>query len=228
MRERLIIATLLAFTLITAACAAGREPEPAGNLLGNPGFEDGADPWFSLKPPNFTVSIKDVAHSGSASALLRMRAQPEDEGTKVFYLVQEVNPGEFLELISGYYRVDHWVRGTKKQYLQFVVIVFGADDLSPPFLNHQIRYLLAGIENEPFAIGNARFVLLGKEDPAPGQWVSFRRNLRQDFQQLWGAVPERFENIRLLFEVRYDDKAAGEGPIEADVYYDDLYMGRAP
>ncbi len=41
-------------------------------------------------------------------------------------------------------------------------------------------------------------------------------------------MPENFENIRVLFEVRYDDKIVGEGPLAADVYYDDLYFGPAP
>ena len=31
-----------------------------------------------------------------------------------------------------------------------------------------------------------------------------------------------------IFEVRYDDKQVGEGPLGADVYYDDLYFGPAP
>jgi hypothetical protein len=29
----------------------------------------------------------------------------------------------------------------------------------------------------------------------------------------------------MLFEVRYDNKQPQDGPMEADVYYDDLYMG---
>ena len=50
----------------------------------------------------------------------------------------------------------------------------------------------------------------------------------EDFQRLWGAVPQGYEKIRVLFEVRYDDKAQDEGPLEADVYYDDLYSGPLP
>ena len=44
---------------------------------------------------------------------------------------------------------------------------------------------------------------------------------------MWGAVPEGFDKMRVLFEVRYDEKQAGATPAEADVYYDDLYMGPA-
>jgi hypothetical protein len=75
-------------------------------------------------------------------------------------------------------------------------------------------------------ISNAHFVFLGREDPPLEQWVPFRVNVRDDFQRLWGAAPEGFEKIRVLFEVRYDSKAPGEAPA-ADVYYDDLYFGPA-
>ncbi len=55
--------------------------------------------------------------------------------------------------------------------------------------------------------------------------MEFEAQVGEDFQRLWGAVPQDYESIRLLFEVRYDDKAQGEGPLEADMYYDDLYSG---
>jgi hypothetical protein len=51
-------------------------------------------------------------------------------------------------------------------------------------------------------------------------------NVRQDFLDQWGAVPENFEYVRLLFEVRYDSRTSGETP-SADVYYDDLHFGQA-
>jgi hypothetical protein len=149
--------------------------------------------------------------------------------------VQEVAPSEFPELISGYYRVENWLRGTPKQYLQFVVILFAPTNLTKdkegaaltaPFSNYQIRYPLAGISEEPFLIANAFFKFLGTEDPRQGEWVYFESNIKQDFQELWGAVPEGYSKIRVLFEVRFDDKEAGS-PAEADVYYDDLYMGPA-
>jgi hypothetical protein len=229
----------LGLVLAVAACGGGSASQistsptattptsAGGNLFGNPGFEDGRDPWFSLKPPDFLVS-EDVAHSGKASAFLPFRADKDEEGNKIYYLVQEIQPKELPEVISGYYRVENWNKGTEKQYLQFVVIVFGADNLPGGYVNHQIRYLLAGINEPPFAIGNAQFVFLSLEDPPVGEWVHFERNLRDDFKKFWGAVPEDFENIRILFEVRYDDKKVGEGPLGADVYYDDMYTGPAP
>lgn len=208
-----------------SSCAAGSEPTPV-NQFANPGLEDGADPWFSLRSPDFIVSEK-IARSGQASALLELRAQAGEDGTKISYLVQEIQPEEFPEVMSGSYRVERWVPGTEKQYLQFAVIAFGAQNLPGGYPNHQIRYILAGIDEEPFAIANTRFVFLGTEDLPVGEWVEFQARVRDDFQRLWGAVPEGYEKIRVLFEVRYDDKALGEGPLEADVYYDDLYSGPA-
>lgn len=196
-----------------------------GNVFQNPGFEDGREPWYSINPPSFVLS-DELPHAGQASALLEMRAEPQVEGTKVFYLVQEVAPQEFPEVISGDYRVSKWVRGTRLQYLQFAVIAFGANNLPGDFSNHQIRYILAGIDEEPFGISNAHFVFLSREDPPLDEWIPFEVNVRDDFLELWGAVPE-YDNIRVLFEVRYDDKAPGEGAAEADVYYDDLYFGPA-
>lgn len=221
--------SMLSLLAVAAACGGGNPaPPPTGdNIFGNPSFEDDQSPWFSLKPPEFVLS-DDVSHSGNTSAFLPFRADQSEVDNKIYYLVQEVEPQEFPEVISGYYRVDEWEKGTPKQYLQFVVIVFGGDNPPENFTNHQIRYLLAGIDAPPFGIANARFVFLTKEEPQTSQWVHFERNLREDFQQFWGAVPQNFDKIRVLFEVRYDDKAAGEGPVSADVYYDDLYMGPAP
>lgn len=196
------------------------------NLFRNPGFESKEDPWCVIHPPMFLVT-QDQAHSGHWSALLQMREPADATGTKVFYLVQELDVEEFPELVSGYYRVENWAKGTPKQYLQFVVIVFEAANRPwPDINNHQIRYPMAGIDEDPFKIGNAFFVYVGKDQTRTGEWVYFERNIRQDFQEHWGAVPKGFSKIRVLFEVRYDDKESG-APAEADVYYDDLYIGSA-
>jgi len=211
-------------------CVPQEPIEGQANLFHNPGFEAGEDPWCTAhpgQPTKFQVS-GDYAHSGESSALLRMRVPAEEQGkAKVFYLVQEVMPEEFPELISGYYWVENWTRGTPKQYLQFVVVAFDVTNLPGGYSNHQIRYPLAGISEEPFPITNAHFVFISKEDPRTGEWVYFERNLKQDFEALWGAAPEGFSKIRVLFEVRYDDKQPGPSPANADVYYDDLYMGPA-
>jgi len=199
--------------------------EGQANLFRNPGFESGEDPWCVLRLPKFEVS-QEQSHSGQSGALLQMQVLAETTGDMVYYLVHEVAPGEFPEFISGYYRVEKWTKGTPKQYLQFSVIVAEATNLPGGFSNHQVRYPLAGISEDPFAISNAFFVYIGREEPTIGQWVYFERNVKQDFESLWGAVPEGFSKIRVLFEVRFDDKEAG-APAEAEVYYDDLYMGPA-
>jgi len=227
-RAVLFAAAVVALSVAITACSnsdGGREPPAGGNLFPNPSFEEGRDPWYSLKPPDFELA-QDVAHSGQASALLRMSDSVEQAGAKIYYLVQEVAPQEFPEVISGYYRVDGWVKGTAKQYLQFVVIAFGPDNLTDA-PNVQIRYLLAGIDAPPFPISNAKFVFLSRDEPVTGEWVHFQRNLREDFKQSWGAVPKGFDKLRILFEVRFDDKVAGQGAPRADVHYDDLYMGPA-
>lgn len=211
--------------------------DPSGNVLAHPGFEDCPAPdstpcgeWFALKPPDFQVT-SDQAHSGNNSAYLMMRQPAEAEDVAINYLVQEVNPSEFPEVLSGFYRIDNWKRGAEKQYLQFVIIVWGAENAptssnGTPFGNHQIRYILTGIDEDPFQISNAQFVYIHEKEPVQGEWVPFEVNVKQDFEELWGAVPTGYERIRLLYEVRYDDKVPGD-PAEADVYYDDLYFGPA-
>jgi len=219
-----------ALTPVTTDCVPQAPLEGQANLLHNPGFESGRKPWCSLhlgEVTAFEVS-QALPHSGQSSAYLKMRVPAEETGdAKVFYLVQEVTPEQFPELISGYYRVEKWTKGTPKQYLQFVVIAFDVTNLTVGYPNYQMRYPLAGISEEPFQIANAFFVFLTKEEPRTGEWVYFERNIKEDFQQYWGAVPEGFPKLRILFEVRYDDKQAGPSPAEADVYYDDLYMGPA-
>jgi hypothetical protein len=226
---------LVAVCLALAACSgAGQGGEaPAGNLFGNPGFEEGAQPWFSLESEAwgapFTVSTAQ-ARSGASSGLLTLRS--EDGGAaRVYGIVQDVSPGEFPELLSGAYYVERWEQGTPKQYLQAVVIVWGADN-APSGLgdveNHQIRYVLAGVDAPPLAISNARYIMLGSGAPATGQWVPFERNVREDFEQQWGAAPKGFDSLRVFFEVRWDERDASDGPLAADVYYDDLFLGAPP
>ena len=210
----------------TLTPGAYEAPAGSANVFGNPGFEDGNRYWMALHEQTVETTTTE-AHSGKSSAYLKMRDPAEATGAKVYYLVQEVAPAQFPELISGYYRVDNWTRGTKKQYLQFVVIVFAPTNLGGQYPNYQIRFPLVGISEEPFPIGNAYFKFLTRDlEPRQGEWVYFESNIKQDFEEKWKAVPEGYSKIRVLFEVRYDDKEAGL-PAEADVHYDDLYMGPA-
>jgi hypothetical protein len=203
-------------------------PNPPGNLLRNAGFEEGPEPWISLNPESSFVLSTDAAFTGTTSALLQMRDGPESTGTRIYYLVQEVTPLQFPEVMRGAYRVLNWSKGTEKQYLQAVVIVFGADNNPVPGAdNFQVRYLLAGVDEAPLEIGNARYLSFSSEEPVEGSWLGFETNVMDDFEEQWGVVPAGFEKIRVLFEVRFDEKVATDGTSQADVFYDDLYLGSA-
>ncbi len=214
---------LVAIALIIIGLSGCRPAQP--NLLRNGSFEQGIAPWFSLASENWAgFSITDrYAKDGRFSAYLALRADKNDHGAKVFGLIQELSPQRFPKKLLGYYRVENWRRGTEKQYLQCVVIVWG-DRAVAQYQNIQIRYILTGIAEPPFAISNARFVFLGGREPTIGQWVHFQRDLHADLLQYWGHVPENFEKIRVLFEARYDDKELGT-ELAADVYYDALSLG---
>jgi hypothetical protein len=155
-----------------------------------------------------------------------MRTTDTSPATHIWGVVQEVTPKSFPEILSGAYRVDNWQRGTERQYLQVVVIAFDAKNSPINAPNYQIRYILGGIDKPPFQINNAQYVFLNTGEPAQGDWIEFSRNVKEDFQRLWGAVPEDFRMVRSLFEVRYDQRQPGELPA-ADVYFDDLYLGSA-
>jgi hypothetical protein len=231
-------AWLLAVVIVAAACSSGGgggsngggTPPPQANLFQNPGFEEGREPWISLdseawgKP--FTVS-SNRAHSGTNSALLELRS--EDGGAvKVYGVVAEILPEEFPEVLSGHYYVERWEKGTPRQYLQAAVIVQGAKNIPREVAqagNHQMRYILAGVDEQPTFISNARYVMVSEDAPATGRWVPFELDIKGDFEELWGDVPRGFSRLRILFEVRWDDRLPSDMPSAADVYYDDLYAG---
>ena len=195
-----------------------------GNLFVNPGLEEGDTGWTSLQPDASFVVSTERAQGGSSSALLRMRDPAEAGGIKVYYLVQEISPELWPDEISGAYRVENWAPGSEIQYVQFVVVAFGPSNMPDEYTNWQIRYPLAGLDEPPYQLENARFQFLGSGQPRTGEWIQFRTNIREDFERAWGVVPENFEKIRVLFEVRWEEKVPG-APASADVYYDDLYIG---
>jgi hypothetical protein len=215
--------------LVTAQCTSHSfkaELASSQNLLMNDSFEAGKESWFSLVTPNWeSFEITDrYANDGRHSAYLGLRAPSSTVGTKIVGIVQEVSPSEFPRRLSGFYHVEHWRRGAQKQYLQVVVIVF-ADPTNKPFPNYQLRYVLSGIDRPPLHIMNAKYVFSGVSEVQEGHWIRFDFDLHSDFRRHWGQVPQGFMKIRILFEVRYDDKTAGADDVRADVYYDDLYLG---
>jgi len=229
MRSRAVIIAAIIAALAATMSACGGGGDPPAELLANPGFEDGKTGWTALAnsdgwAPDFDIS-QDIVRSGSRSALLAMRVPPQGGDVRIFGVTQEVAPDDMPAELSGWYRVDGWQRGTARQYLQVVVVVFNSDNRPlPNAVNHQIRYILAGITEPPFRIDNAKYVFAGPPEPVQGEWVPFRFNVADDFRRLWGEEPRGFDNIRLLFEVRYDGRAETEQPA-ADVYYDDLHFG---
>ena len=223
MNKKIILPVILVLTLL--GCA--KEGKRGENAFLNGDFEKGTAPWFFLEGnPNwlgFSVS-QGMARSGKSSARILVDAGPDKSGTKVYGVIQEVSPPRFPDTISGYYRVEKWKRGTPKQYLQFVVIVWG-DPAVKKWSNHQIRYILTGVDKPPFRIGNAKFEILGPKEPVMGEWVFFERKVGEDFMKHWGGIPSGYSKIRVLFEARYDGKRKGSKDVFAEVYYDDLFFG---
>jgi hypothetical protein len=202
--------------------------DDGGNLLRNAGFESGTEPWHTMDSPSWSPSFEvtdAVAHGGSHSVHLQLAPPGAPALNRVFGVVQDLTPAELPEYVSGYYRVENWEKATDIQYLQFVVIAFTGDPGVAGAGNIQIRYLLAGAATEPFAIDNAKFVFIDKADPQQGEWVHFGRNIRDDFQNSWGAVPQNVTSVRIFFEARFDSPTEIQPQIAGDVYYDDLYMG---
>src|SRR5437870_2958081 len=97
----------------SSVCATGGEPAQ-GNLLQNPGFEEGSEPWLATTtsvnadPRVHFSRTEAIAHSGTASAHLQMGDPAEASGAKVYYLVQEITPSEFPDKVKGFYRVENW------------------------------------------------------------------------------------------------------------------------
>jgi hypothetical protein len=221
---------LFLLMIATTQCKAKpwHQPRPNAprNQFLNGSFEEGTDPWFALTThhwESFSISVQH-ARKGHYSAHLGLRAGSDAEGTKIVGVIQELRPTEFPRRLSGYYRIEGWKRGAPKQYLQAVVIVIG-DPSARPYPNYQLRYVLTGVDKPPLTIVNARYRIPDKSGLQEGIWVRFDFNLCADFQRQWGRIPSEFSRIRVLFEVRYDEKKAGGNEARADVYYDELYIG---
>lgn len=216
----LVFTVIVLITVGALSCSDGG----AGSMFDNPGLEDGEDAWEVLDGPGFQ-RVTDQARSGEASALVQLKAAAEDSGTGRSHLLQDLEADDFPQALSGFFRVENWTKGTEAQFVQVSVIVFSATNLGQEFPNHQIHYILTGSAPDPSPDTNIRNVRLGDEEPIQNQWIRFQADLSKDFTDLWGAEPDGFELIRVIFEVRYDDKEEGSTPPRADVYFDDLYVG---
>ncbi len=199
------------------------------NLLLNPGLEKGSNGWIypewskAWALGGFEISEK-VSRRGKRSAWLHFEGKPAPGNTVIRGIMQELKPGRFPEVISGYYKIDNWQRGALKQYLQFVVIVWQNKYNAP---NHQIRYILSGVTHQPYNMSNAHYIILNKQqtEPVEGKWIRFETNVLKDFQEKWKETPAGYEKIQVFFEARYDSWSPGSPKVLMDVYYDDLFVG---
>lgn len=225
-----------------APASSGAPTATGANLLENPGFELGRQEWTTMGGENWgAFDIVDApVHSGLHSAHLSVKAVAESpEKAKVFGVVQEIRrdtlPGDFPDVLSGWYRVNEWNKPATGAdlYMQAVVIIWGDPRTSvligqaagqKPVSNYQIRFYLGGLVEPAFRLSNARLDFVTRGQPTQGEWVRFEIPVKQKFQELWGTVPADYEFIRILFEARWDNKVAGT-TLSADVTFDDLFFG---
>jgi hypothetical protein len=210
-------------------------PQPTstggGNLLANPGFEEGETRWewlsWSKGWAPFDIST-GRRRSGKKALHLPVRSEGETRRTIVWGAMQPVTGWTaFPECIEGYYLLGEWQRGARKQYLQTVIITelkteHGADK--------QIRMMLVGMEEPSYNLTNARYFFCDDDRPLTPpleEWVRFRCTPRRWFEEAWGVLPEPGSRLRVFFEARFDDRTPSDTEVVADAFFDDLYMGPA-
>jgi hypothetical protein len=153
---------------------------------------------------------------------------------------QEISPSRFPDRIAGWYRVDRWEDASDEGALQLQIIVSAIGDprtreivkshdpdgpeVHPKLENFQLRYQLAGPTEAPEDGGNIKNRVIGSGPPDLESWLRFDLPVKSDFGQRWGSVPANYRQLRIMFAVRWDDKAEGAA-LHADVYYDDLFFG---
>jgi hypothetical protein len=223
-----------------------RIPTPllVGNQLRNPGFEAGTYGWGKIErrnSVNFEI-VSEPIHAGQGAAHLVASWQPGDPERPVSVLsaTQEISPPRFPDRIAGWYRVDRWDDAPDPGALQLQIIVAAigdprtrdiviSNDPDDPEIpsrldNFQLRYQLAGPTEAPEDGGNIKHRVIGKGPPNLGSWLRFDVPVKSDFERHWGSVPANYQQLRVMFAVRWDDKAEGAA-LHADVYYDDLFFG---
>jgi len=196
------------------------------NRLANPGFENGDTPWIAPpEPDSISFAVSDIdTRTGAGSGGLRVSAAPGETGSRVAGASQEILASDFPEVVSGYYRVDDWQPGGATVYLQFVVEVVGgnfADSIGV----HEVRFVIAGVQQEPLFLPRARYVLLDRAAPKVDRWTYFAYPVKKAFETRWGIAPAAWQRLRVSFELRYEDRATGFTDTLATAHYDDLYAG---
>ena len=212
----LLVCASLIVLVISSGCGAFEESPPeatptpsAMNVLVDAGFEGSAPAWTTFPPTTSTEHISaDHARSGASSLAVSIGTYP------AMAAVQSVNPKDFPEFLSGYYRIDHWREGDA--YLQFVVKARAAN--GGPDLD--VRFLIAGAALPPETGPDARYVFLSRGEPATGDWTYFAYPLKDAFEHHAGGVPTSWASIDVSLEIHGGRAGAAE-----TAYFDDVYLG---
>ena len=226
-----LLRSLCALLLGLAGCAAATEYDSQPNLLVNGSFEQGRDPWYDFQRPDKpywgTFEVSDAqAVDGRHSLLLRLDSADFPGPIGIAGAAQDVAVAALPRTLSGRYRVDSWERGARAQYIQLVVMAFGASNFPELNASAQLALVLAGIDRPPFRIDNRRFVFTGPLEPELGRWIPFEFDLHQQYEQHWEKVPAEIANLRFFAEARFDGFARAEGRrARARVYFDALRLG---
>jgi len=220
---------VLLLGLAGCAAAPGRDAPP--NLLVNASFEQGREPWYDFQSPDKpfwgSFEISDAhAFDGHRSLGLHLDSADFDTSVGIAGAAQDVAVGALPSRLSGRYRVDRWERGAPAQYIQVVLMVFGAENFQELRGSAQLALVLAGIDTPPFAIRNRVFAFAGPVEPESERWIAFDFDLHESFQRHWGKVPVGFGKVRLFLEARFDGRGGGGAPrARAEVHFDALYLG---
>lgn len=191
-------------------------PTPiAQNLINNPGFEGGQPPWAPTEGSEQLFAVSPSAHrSGSHGLSLQL-------GGLGAAAKQPVLAMAVPEYVSGYYRVNRWAPGDAQAYLEFEVAAVtaagGVEEAS-------VRFIIAGLAEEPPDAGTAGVVFLSRDGPKTGEWTYFGYPVAQAFRDELGGVPAAWDRIDITVHVGYVIGPSGRAP-SGEAYFDDFYMG---
>jgi hypothetical protein len=223
--------SLLALLLGLVGCASAPDFDSQTNLLANGSFEQGREPWYDFKRPekpywgSFEISDARALH-GQHSLLLRLDSADFPTSIGIAGAVQELALDALPRTLSGHYRVDSWIRHARVQYIQVVVMAFGASNFTELGASAQLAFVLAGIDEPYFKIDNRRYAFAGPLQPEFERWIPFEFDLHEAFERHWGKIPVDIEKVRFFAEARFDNFVHGGGRrARALVYFDALRLG---
>jgi hypothetical protein len=232
--NRSVVALLAVLAVSMAACGLAEDEQPLptptptfANLLANPGFEAGSDPWTPPTADARAYAVVDsVARGGTSSLELRLASDDAGGSGAATGALQTISSTTtFPEFASGFVRFEEWEQSDPPQFAEFVVTVRGGD-FADGLPEHQVRFALAGLPAEPLMPAGSRFLFLNRDDPEKlNEWVYFGYPVRDAFQGRLGQVPTTWESIEFSVQLRHAPRAEGAPASSASVYFDDLYVG---